>query len=61
MKTEENKKEKAHGVTRSGGWFTDDHVSCSSRAGSLPRESSLFCKHTNAAFAADARLNIYEP
>ena len=44
------------------GWFTGYHVSCSSRAASLPRESVLFCKHTNAAAAAaDANLNIYEP
>lgn len=27
----------------------------------LPWETALFCKHTNAAAAADAHLNIYEP
>lgn len=25
------------------------------------RRSELFCKHTNAASAADGNLNIYEP
>lgn len=47
---------------KESGWFTGDRVSCSSGGSSLPWESELFCKHTNAATAAaDAHLNIYEP
>lgn len=57
------KKKKIADCHEECGWFTGDHISCSSGAVSLSWESVLFCKHTNAAAAAaaDAHLNIYEP